>query len=126
MLFQSSLLTLLGVSCFASAALSPERVFQRAQRPKPVIEKRTQHQPFKDDRLNKRAFNFHNEATDKFVVNGTGIPDVPFDVGESYAGLLPISGANNETRELFFWFFPSTNPIPTEEVSSFPSHRFVF
>ncbi len=39
----------------------------------------------------------------EFVVNGTGIPDVPFDIGESYAGLLPISSASNETRELFFW-----------------------
>ena len=39
----------------------------------------------------------------EFVVNGTGIPDVPFDVGESYAGLLPISSAPDETRELFFW-----------------------
>ena len=29
-----------------------------------------------------------------------------FDVGESYAGLLPISSHVNETRELFFWFFP--------------------
>ncbi len=40
----------------------------------------------------------------EFVVNGTGIPDVPFDIGESYAGLLPISSAANETRELFFWY----------------------
>lgn len=40
----------------------------------------------------------------EFAVNGTGIPDVPFDIGESYAGLLPISGNANETRELFFWY----------------------
>ena len=26
-----------------------------------------------------------------------------FDIGESYAGLLPISSKSNETRELFFW-----------------------
>ena len=26
-----------------------------------------------------------------------------FDVGESYAGLVPISSAANETRKLFFW-----------------------
>lgn len=53
----------------------------------------------------------------EFWVNGSAIPDVKFDVGESYAGLLPISGAANETRELFFWFFPSTNPNATEELA---------
>lgn len=26
-----------------------------------------------------------------------------FDIGESYAGLVPISSAANETRKLFFW-----------------------
>lgn len=39
-----------------------------------------------------------------FAVNGSGLPDVNFDVGESYAGLLPISNSTNETRELFFWY----------------------
>lgn len=55
-----------------------------------------------------------------------------FDIGESYAGLVPISSRANETRELFFWwvfsvyvhrsplisfrFFPSTNPAATDEV----------
>ena len=28
---------------------------------------------------------------------------VPFDAGPSWAGLIPISGAQNETRKLFFW-----------------------
>lgn len=56
-------------------------------------------------------------ARTEFVVNGTALPDVDFDVGESYAGLLPISGAANETRELFFWFFPSTNVNATEEIA---------
>jgi len=37
-------------------------------------------------------------------VNGSAIPDVDFDVGESYAGLLPVSQAANETKKLFFWY----------------------
>lgn len=41
-------------------------------------------------------------------MNGTGIPEVPFDVGESYAGLLPISDDPNETRKLFFWLVHPT------------------
>ena len=40
-----------------------------------------------------------------------------FDIGESYAGLLPISDDPNETRKLYFWFFPSTNPNATEEIA---------
>jgi len=41
-----------------------------------------------------------------FFVDGKTIPLVDFDIGPSWAGLLPISGARNETRQLFFWFFP--------------------
>lgn len=40
-----------------------------------------------------------------------------FDIGESYAGLLPISSASNETRELYFWFFPSANPLASDEIT---------
>jgi carboxypeptidase D len=58
-------------------------------------------------------------------VNGATLPLVNFDVGPSWSGLIPISGAANETRkvkllesitgnfglalfifQLFFWFFP--------------------
>lgn len=37
-------------------------------------------------------------------MNGSAIPDVDFDIGESYAGLLPVSQAANETKKLFFWY----------------------
>ena len=40
----------------------------------------------------------------EFVVNGRSIPDVSWDLGESYAGLLPISEDPLETRKLFFWY----------------------
>lgn len=75
----------------------------------------------------------------EFAVDGTKIPDVDFDIGESYAGLLPISDNANETRKLYFWyaagclsfmrqfrpislltrtrFFPSTNPNATDEIT---------
>lgn len=51
-----------------------------------------------------------------FWVNGTAIPDVDFDVGESYAGLLPISDKKNESRKLWFWFFPTTGAVKDEIV----------
>ncbi|PBP18940.1 alpha/beta-Hydrolase [Diplocarpon rosae] len=56
------------------------------------------------------------DASAKYVVNGTAIPEVDFDIGESYAGLMPISSDANESRELFFWFFPSDNPLATNEI----------
>jgi len=65
---------------------------------------------------------FKNPAAKKFEVDGTKIPDgqsclifayvhnmaqtcslVDFDAGPSWSGLMPISGAKNETRKLFFW-----------------------
>jgi carboxypeptidase D len=70
-----------------------------------------------------------------FVVNGTAIPDITFDIGESFAGLLPISEEHNETRQLYFWFvaffmkiryfkdlllirfFPSDNANATDEIT---------
>ncbi|KAI0009938.1 Alpha/Beta hydrolase protein [Xylariaceae sp. FL0662B] len=58
---------------------------------------------------------FANENTTKFAVNGTGIPDVDFDVGESYSGYLPITDDPDDTDELFFWFFPSSSPNSTEK-----------
>lgn len=52
-------------------------------------------------------------------MNGTAgaIPEVTFDIGESYAGLMPISSASNETGELYFWFFPSENEQAGDEIT---------
>jgi carboxypeptidase D len=49
-------------------------------------------------------------------VDGTKLPDVDFDIGESYAGLMPISSAKNAS-ELYFWFFPSSNPLAEDEIT---------
>ena len=38
-------------------------------------------------------------------------------MGESYAGLLPISSQTNETRELYFWYFPSGNEAAENEIT---------
>jgi hypothetical protein len=35
-----------------------------------------------------------------FYVDGTTIPEVDWDVGPSWAGLIPISGDKNETRKV--------------------------
>lgn len=56
-----------------------------------------------------------NRNTTKYAVNGKAIPDVHFDIGESYAGLMPISNQRNAS-ELYFWFFPSANPLAGDEI----------
>ncbi|KAI0475720.1 carboxypeptidase [Xylariaceae sp. FL0804] len=56
-------------------------------------------------------------VTQKFAVNGTGIPLVDFDVGESYAGTLSVNNDTNSKNQLFFWFFPSSNPNATDEIT---------
>jgi hypothetical protein len=38
----------------------------------------------------------------EFYVDGTTIPDVDFDVGPSWSGLMPISSNKNETRKVTF------------------------
>lgn len=53
----------------------------------------------------------------EFAVNGTGLPNVDFDVGESYAGSLPITENVNDTNQLFFWFFPSENQTVGKEIT---------
>ena len=58
-----------------------------------------------------------NKNTTRYAVDGTGLPDVHFDIGESYAGLMPVSDKPNEKRELYFWFFPSANPDAQDEVT---------
>lgn len=50
----------------------------------------------------------------EYVVDGTAIPDVDFDVGESYAGLMPLG--NSTEDEFYFWFFPSTNAAADGEI----------
>ena len=36
----------------------------------------------------------------EFFVDGTTIPDVDWDIGPSWSGLLPISSDPNETRKV--------------------------
>jgi carboxypeptidase D len=42
---------------------------------------------------------------------------VDFNIGESYAGLLPISEDEKDINQLFFWFFPSENPAAKNEIT---------
>ncbi|KAJ7843732.1 carboxypeptidase [Mycena olivaceomarginata] len=64
-----------------------------------------------------------SNRTEPFAVNGTNLPLYAHDLGESYAGLLPIAQEyrvnpnGTDVRELFFWFFPSGNPAAAKEIT---------
>ncbi|KAI9148111.1 Serine carboxypeptidase [Paramyrothecium foliicola] len=58
---------------------------------------------------------FLNEKTQGFAVNGSQVPELDWDIGESYAGSLPID-TENDSNQLFFWFFPSTKPTKDKEI----------
>ncbi|KAF7535348.1 hypothetical protein G7054_g5477 [Neopestalotiopsis clavispora] len=62
---------------------------------------------------------FLNNNTQKFAVDGASLPEFSFDIGESYAGLLPITSDPNDPNKLWFWFVPSTNPEATKEIIVF-------
>jgi carboxypeptidase D len=51
------------------------------------------------------------------AVNGSALPDVDFNIGESYAGTLPITSNTNDPNQLWFWFFPSSNPLASNEIT---------
>ncbi|TDL18856.1 alpha/beta-hydrolase [Rickenella mellea] len=62
------------------------------------------------------TISFSNPAAKKFFVDGTKIPDVNFDAGPSWSGLMPISADPNETRKLFFWFWPTNDASHTDDL----------
>ncbi|KLJ11569.1 carboxypeptidase D [Blastomyces silverae] len=70
----------------------------------------------RNEALHKES-RYLNEKSRVFLLNGGNIPDVPFDIGEAYAGLLPISSDPQESRKLYFWFMPSSNPLAIDEVT---------
>ena len=118
-LLTSTIGAILGLSAVAQAFNhGAVNAFKRPEKFRHEHAKRSAHIPASESQpLVKRQSKFMNAQSAKFAVNGSAIPEVDFDVGESYAGLLPISQSPDETRQLFFWFFPSTNPDAGNEVT---------
>ncbi|KAH8757269.1 carboxypeptidase 4 [Diaporthe sp. PMI_573] len=58
-----------------------------------------------------------NKRSEEFVIDRYNFPYVPFDIGESYGGLLPVSSNPNDTQKLYFWFSPSENPVASNEIT---------
>lgn len=65
--------------------------------------------------IDTRSQSGADQASIEFVVDGTTIPDVKFNVGQSFAGSLPVGAANNGSS-MFFWFFPTTAENAPKEI----------
>lgn len=64
-----------------------------------------------------RASSHLNKRSEEFVIDRNNFPYVPFDIGESYGGLLPVSSNPNDTQKLYFWFSPSENPAASNDIT---------
>ncbi|KAF3765334.1 alpha/beta-hydrolase [Cryphonectria parasitica EP155] len=103
----------------AAGVLATENPHKRAATLKSRAPKSAPRPAAHQKRASSDSPSFLTAKTEGFAVNGTGVPEVNFDLGESYAGRLPISSLNatNATaNELFFWFFPSENPLASNEI----------
>lgn len=58
---------------------------------------------------------FLTNKTLPFAVDGANLPDIDWDIGENYAGLLPIG--DQAGNELFFWFVPANNSVASKEIT---------
>ncbi|KAJ5819553.1 hypothetical protein N7474_005144 [Penicillium riverlandense] len=92
----------------ASALQNPHR--KAVQHKKPAVSR-----SHKTASSGQTEHQYRTKTTEKFMVDGANFPQVPFDIGESYAGLLPNTPHGNSS--LFFWFFPSTNPDAKKEIT---------
>ncbi|KAK8024491.1 hypothetical protein PG993_012557 [Apiospora rasikravindrae] len=111
--------TLASALLSAAGLTEARRSLQHVGRKSPILPRSPQH-AFTDHHLAPRQSpkpKFANSNTTSYAVNGTGIPDVDFDVGESYSGLLSITEDLNAAEKLFFWFFPSTNQAAEKEIT---------
>ncbi|TIA29022.1 alpha/beta-hydrolase [Aureobasidium pullulans] len=107
------LLSLLPSSVLARSSKSAK--YEKIQHERRIEMFAAQKEQQQDQRLQKRANHAYlTNNTAPFAVNGSGLPEVDFDIGESYAGSMPIG--NSTTDSLFFWFVPTTNPLASDEI----------
>ncbi|CAG8888578.1 unnamed protein product [Penicillium egyptiacum] len=87
---------------FAEIARAPQEKAKRA------VDARNQKHAKSD-----KDYRFLSKDTKRYLVDS--LPEVPFDIGEMYSGLVPID-MNNSSRSLFFIFQPTINE-PVDEVT---------
>ena len=85
----------------------------KARAEAPIIEQRSPPEEFRfldsatKCELSLPLVNFHTNPIPAYQV--TSLPDVPYNIGEMYAGLVPID-ERNKSRALYFIFQPTIGP----------------
>lgn len=105
------------LSCALLATITLARSPQHVGKKLPDVERRQSAASTRRsaDFPKRQSSPYLTEATKEYVVNGSALPYVDFDIGESYAGLMNISNTSDD-GQLYFWFFPSTNPAAEKEI----------
>lgn len=105
-----ALFVLVGLQSFfvhALRSMTPQDYHARRVRAEAEFERKARAQPPLDAPVpGTKAVAFSNPKAQQFYGDGKSIPEVNWDVGPSWSGLMPISNKTGETRKLFFWFFP--------------------
>ncbi|OQE20012.1 hypothetical protein PENSTE_c014G04437 [Penicillium steckii] len=109
--FTSALLAL-SLGSETVAASKHGRFAERARAPMEKAQRAVEAAQKKHVRSEK-DFRFLNKKTKKYQVDH--LPDVPFDIGEMYSGLMPID-MSNTSRALFFIYQPKLGE-PVDEVT---------
>lgn len=60
--------------------------------------------------------NQRRKTAKDYFVDGKSVPGFPFAVSDSFAGLLPLSSAENEDREFFFWWYPAEGDVGKDDL----------
>ncbi|KAF2753024.1 carboxypeptidase-like protein [Pseudovirgaria hyperparasitica] len=113
MLFSTRLVALAALAGFSCADQAPSSPIKQGQKYGPRVGPSAPRAAVSSHSIEQRQVQHHlNDKTAPFAVNGSALPEVDFDIGESYAGLLPV----DDSKELWFWYVPTENPDASEEI----------
>ncbi|KZT30601.1 alpha/beta-hydrolase [Neolentinus lepideus HHB14362 ss-1] len=113
--------SLLPLILSASAAVALDPRIERLRGPKfhlsddaPTPQQKRSHAPAPNAASKFYTPSFSNSAAADFHVNSSALPLVTWQLQDSWAGRLPISNESSESRELFFWYWPSSESGSSE------------
>ncbi|KKK15424.1 hypothetical protein P175DRAFT_0484905 [Aspergillus ochraceoroseus IBT 24754] len=96
-----------------ASAAKHGRFGQKARDSLNLAKRSSQSSSFTPEKRTKEHFRFLDKKTTPYLVES--LPDVSFDVGEMYSGLVPIE-KGNDSRALFFVFQPKLGE-PVDELT---------
>ncbi|KAM0085933.1 hypothetical protein ACKRZS_001734 [Fusarium odoratissimum] len=108
---KTALLSVLGFVALANASVIHPRTSKPAHAQ--YYNKKTSR-----ELMTQYEFDTWTKPLPAYYVPSTGIPEVSFDIGESYAGQIPVDWKKTGSKDpkFFYWFFPTVNPAGKDDV----------